>query len=239
MSTLHLVRHAQASFLEADYDKLSPLGEEQARRLGAYWARRGVRFDAIFVGPRRRHRDTARIALDVLRAENVVLPETIDIDALDEYHAEELMTRNLPKLADLDPKWREELDAFGRASERRDRARRFERIFQEAMRLWAAGRIDDEEVESWSAFRTRVQGALETLTGGTGRGLEIVAFSSGGAIGAMVAEVLGTDADRALDLGWTLQNASVTELLFRPGRVNLSRFNATPHLEDPSLATYR
>lgn len=42
MGILYLVRHAQASFLEQDYDKLSKLGKTQARLLGEYWARRGV-----------------------------------------------------------------------------------------------------------------------------------------------------------------------------------------------------
>jgi hypothetical protein len=34
MGVLYLVRHAQASFLEPNYDKLSTLGETQARVLG-------------------------------------------------------------------------------------------------------------------------------------------------------------------------------------------------------------
>jgi len=34
MSTLFLVRQRQASFFEENYDRLSPLGEDQARRLG-------------------------------------------------------------------------------------------------------------------------------------------------------------------------------------------------------------
>ncbi len=38
MSSLFLVRHGQASFLERNYDKLSAKGEEQARILGRYWA---------------------------------------------------------------------------------------------------------------------------------------------------------------------------------------------------------
>ena len=38
MSRLFVIRHGQASFLADDYDQLSPLGEEQGRALGAYWA---------------------------------------------------------------------------------------------------------------------------------------------------------------------------------------------------------
>ena len=55
MSRLFMVRHAQASFGGPDYDQLSEVGEEQARRLGAHWVQQGMIFDQIFIGPRRRH----------------------------------------------------------------------------------------------------------------------------------------------------------------------------------------
>ena len=49
MGILFLVRHAQASFLGEKYDKLSTLGEGQARLLGEYWARRNIVFDRACV----------------------------------------------------------------------------------------------------------------------------------------------------------------------------------------------
>ncbi|MFA6245264.1 MAG: phosphoglycerate mutase family protein, partial [Candidatus Hydrogenedentales bacterium] len=62
MGFLTVVRHGQASFHEDDYDKLSPLGEEQARSLGTYWARHGIRFDHVVSGPLVRQRRSAAIA---------------------------------------------------------------------------------------------------------------------------------------------------------------------------------
>ena len=58
MGTLYLVRHGQASFGAADYDRLSALGERQSVRLGAYWRERGVVFNAVLTGTLRRHRQT-------------------------------------------------------------------------------------------------------------------------------------------------------------------------------------
>lgn len=43
----------------ADPDRLSPLGAEQARCLGAYWAGAGVRFDRCYSGPLLRQRQSA------------------------------------------------------------------------------------------------------------------------------------------------------------------------------------
>ena len=59
MSTLLLVRHAQASFFEKNYDQLSPVGEEQGRKLGEYLVKRGQKFDRAYTGPARRHRQTS------------------------------------------------------------------------------------------------------------------------------------------------------------------------------------
>ena len=41
------MRHAQASFHAADYDCLSPLGEQQSRWLGEHFLARGITFDAV------------------------------------------------------------------------------------------------------------------------------------------------------------------------------------------------
>ena len=50
VSVLLLVRHGQASWGADDYDRLSPLGEEQSRLLGAALAARGVRPDLVVRG---------------------------------------------------------------------------------------------------------------------------------------------------------------------------------------------
>ena len=59
MSVVLLVRHGQASWGAADYDRLSSLGEQQSRVLGAALASRGVRPDLVVRGAMRRHRQTA------------------------------------------------------------------------------------------------------------------------------------------------------------------------------------
>ena len=54
MSVLLLVRHGQASFGAADYDRLSALGERQSRLVGEALAARGVRPDLVVRGSLRR-----------------------------------------------------------------------------------------------------------------------------------------------------------------------------------------
>src|SRR5437879_1752769 len=58
---MFLIRHAQASFLEGNYDKLSTIGEIQAHRLGEFWASRQMVLDRVYSGPRVRQLNTASI----------------------------------------------------------------------------------------------------------------------------------------------------------------------------------
>lgn len=62
MGTITLVRHGQANSAaktEADYDRLSPLGHQQASWLGDWMTQRGEAFDLVLSGSLRRHIETA------------------------------------------------------------------------------------------------------------------------------------------------------------------------------------
>src|ERR1700727_1672539 len=98
MSRLILVRHAQASFLEPNYDKLSATGEEQARPLGEFRARRGVLFCRACSGPRVPHVQTARIVEEAYRKHGGGFPEVAVMNEFDEYPAEAVLKLGLPQL---------------------------------------------------------------------------------------------------------------------------------------------
>ena len=51
MSRIYFIRHAQASYLQKNYDKLSEMGEVQSGELGKYLKNSAVHFDKYFVGP--------------------------------------------------------------------------------------------------------------------------------------------------------------------------------------------
>ena len=82
---LTLIRHGQASFFDANYDQLSPLGERQMRVLGEYWARRGLRFDEVYTGPRVRQQRSAEVAVAACRQTGQEWPEPVVLEELDEY----------------------------------------------------------------------------------------------------------------------------------------------------------
>lgn len=238
MSTLWLVRHAQASFLETDYDVLSALGHEQARQLGDHFVALGISFDRVVAGPRRRQQHTAELVVEAMRASGVTTPDVELLDALDEYRAEELAA-HLPELAAKHPDLGELVHELGQAGDRRARGRAFERVTQRVLGMWADGALETASVESFVAFRGRLEQALDVLANPEATGQSVAAFSSGGSIGALVASVLGASPRTALELGWNLNNASFTEIVWSGRRRSLRRFNVLSHLPDRATWTHR
>jgi broad specificity phosphatase PhoE len=236
VSTLWLVRHAQASFLESDYDRLSPLGHEQARQLGEHWAAQGVVLDAIYAGPRRRQIHTAELVREAMAGS---APEIVVLEELDEYRADEIAATHLPALLGR----YQELGAIVAESQssgdRKARGRAFDRVLQRVLESWAQGEIDDSAIESFAAFRARLDRALRLMTEGDARGRRVAAFSSGGAIGCLVASIVRADAAVALELGYNVHNASVSEIVWSGARRSLRSFNVLSHLTDPATWTHR
>jgi broad specificity phosphatase PhoE len=238
MSRLLLVRHGQASFLEQDYDKLSATGETQARLLGEYWASHGVTFHHVYSGPRRRQLDTARIAGEAYRKAGLAWPETELMEEFDEYSGEAVLERSLPGLVESTPAIQGLYAAFDRAADLREKHRTFQRLFEVVIGKWAAGEIHVENVEPWADFVARVHRGLAKLAGGES-GQQVAVFSSGGPVGVTLQRALRLSTESTLQAAWMARNGSIHEFLFSGERFTLSSFNASPHLDDPSLLTYR
>src|SRR4029077_6342137 len=102
MGIVFLVRHAQASFLEPNYDKLSALGEAQARLLGEYWVRHKIVFDRACTGPCVRQKDTLAIVSDAFKNGGIQFPEHVVLPEFDEYQAEAVLECGLPGLLQTD-----------------------------------------------------------------------------------------------------------------------------------------
>ena len=85
MALVYLVRHAQASFGQRNYDQLSPLGHQQARWLGEWFHEQGISFKRVMSGTLQRQRQTALEIVAAVGAD----PETIlTHPGLDEYQGE-------------------------------------------------------------------------------------------------------------------------------------------------------
>ena len=237
MSVLTLVRHGQASFLAENYDQLSELGERQSRALGEYWARRGLQFDEVYSGPRERQRHSAELTVEAARKAGVKCPEPGILDELDEYDLKGLLRVLAPELCRRDTEFARAVEQHLR-SDGSARLRDFQGMFEPLLIYWQSGACE-KDMESWQAFRGRVQRAIRRLQENGGNGRRVVFFTSGGFIGSAVQIALAAPDRAALELHWRLRNGSLTEFAYTRERFSLDTFNAVPHLDDPALWSYR
>ncbi len=239
MSYIVLVRHGQARTFEAHSDRLSAVGEEQARTLGRYWAERGAAFDEIYSGTLERQRRSAELAGEAYGALGGQWPGLRVEAGLDEYDSGGMLGRLAPALAAREPQFRALLEAFERMRETPERNRYFQRMFERLVAAWLEGAVLAEGVEPWARFSARVRAALQRIVRAEGSGRRIAVFTSGGVIGLAVQTALDAPDRVALELNWRIRNCSLTEFTFGRGRVSLDSFNALPHLPAAELQTYR
>jgi len=239
MGRLILVRHAQASFLAPDYDKLSALGERQARLLGEYWAQRNGRFDRIFSGPRSRQKDTARLAAAAYRTGKAEFPEPIVIDEFDEYDGEAVLRKSLPELLESGNSIRVLHEAFLQSTTSSEQQKNFQKLFEVVISKWVEGEVVVSGVESWPEFCARVNRGLSKVVSDAMPNEQVAIFASGGPIAVAMQRALNLSPQDTLRTAWMSRNCSYSEFLFSADRFTLSSFNAFPHLDGADLLTYR
>jgi len=225
VGTLILIRHGQARYGEADYDRLSARGEDQARALGRHLA--NTRLDAVFVGPLVRQQQTATIA-----CEGADVPALTTLDGLAEYPAFEMLAHMMPKLVAEDPR-------FTALSSSRE-PRLLDRAFHTVLGKWARDEWQADGVERVGAFVERVRTAFASAISESASGARIACVTSAGPIGVAVALAFGiadSHPERTIQTSTVVKNASITELRFRsagfdwkPDQISLVTFNVTSHL---------
>ena len=239
MGRLLLIRHAQASFLSQNYDKLSDLGEKQACLLGEYWAKHNAGFDRAWTGPCVRHKDTARLARHACVHAGLQFPEPAVVPEFDEYQGDEVLQRSLPRLLESSDRIRELHKAFEKSDGSYEKFKTFQKMFEAVISMWVDGKISPDGVESWTEFSIRVNQGLTHILSACRQGERVVVFTSGGPIALAVQRSLQLTPQNTLQVSWMSQNCSVSEFLFSKDRFTLSTFNSFPHLDDSTLPTYR
>jgi broad specificity phosphatase PhoE len=239
MGRLILVRHAQASFLQQNYDKLSALGEAQACLLGEYWAQRTVIFDRVYTGPRVRQIDTAKLVSDEYRKSGLESPTPRVLPEFDEYQAEAVLERGLPQLLETRAGIRELHRAFQTSASSSQRPSNFQKLLEAVTAEWVRGTIPLPGVEPWPEFCSRVNLGLSKIVANGGRGEEVAIVTSGGPIAVAMQRALNLSPQHALQVSWMSRNCSWSEFLYAGDRFTLSAFNTHPHLNDSAMLTYR
>jgi broad specificity phosphatase PhoE len=226
---IHLVRHGQASFGAGDYDRLSPLGHEQARAVGAALRDRGVVPSVVVHGGLRRQRETAE-AVAAAFADAADGPPPLREDARwDEYDHRELLTR-------LKARYRSGALLAADMARTLKPQQAFQAALEEALERWTGGAHDDDYPETFGAFGARVGRALDEAVaraGDDGRPGATVVVSSAGAIGAVVAAILRLDPEAWAALNRVAVNTGVSTVVAGARGRSVVSFNDHGHLGGP------
>ena len=218
MASIYLIRHGQASLGADDYDNLSPLGQQQAQRLGEYLAGKGIAPQSVFIGSLRRHAQTwAGIAEGMCLAG---LPAPVIRPGLNEYDSDAVI-RSASTAEPLRP-------------DTPDAVRVHFRRLRAGLQQWAGGAVTPEGMPPYRAFAQGVAEVLEHVRAACTGNVFIV--SSGGPIASAVAQTLGTSPEAFVELNMRIRNTAVTELHYTPKRHSLHTFNTLPHLDAAEFA---
>ncbi len=239
MGRVFLVRHAQASFLEPDYDKLSATGEAQARVLGEYWARHKVVFDRVCTGPRVRHRGTEKAVREIYAKRGLNFPSPVVFNEFDEFQGDVVLEKSLPHLCETNSHIRDLDAAVKNANSPPQRRRNFQKLFETVVTMWVSGQLAVDGVESWEAFTARINRGLSQFLAAASKSETCAIFTSGGPVAVSVQRALHLSPQHTLQVAWMPRNCSYSEFVFSGDRFTLSTFNSFQHLDDPALLTYR
>lgn len=218
MGTLYLVRHGQASFGADDYDVLSPLGMQQAIRLGEYFKFKGLVFDAALTGTLQRQVSTHE---GICKGMGSSL-DALQWPGLNEYDSHAVIaTVHEGKLEK--PTTPEQY-------------RHHFRLLKDGLTQWMNGVVSPQGMPSYSEFVRGVTSALDHVRQNcTGN---VLLVSSGGPISTAVGHILGCPPEATIELNLRIRNASVTEFAFTPKRHMLVTYNALPQLDAPEYADW-
>lgn len=208
MSHITLVRHGQANSqaqTEAEYDRLSPLGHQQAAWLGAHLRQTHAHHTRLYVGTLRRHAETAAAMETGLEAH---------IDA----RLNELEFFTLSAALEAE----QGIPAPSDPSE-------FVHHFPRVLAAWKEDQIKGAP-EPFSAFEARIASVLEDIADGDGPALVV---TSGGFIAMAMRRFLGLDIHATANVGLAIMNSSMHRFYPVGGCWSPVMFNAVPHLEAP------
>ena len=238
MAVIYFVRHGQASFGDKDYDRLSRIGERQARILGHHFARVAPKLDLMCSGGMSRQDKTAEIAREAMGDKR---PPLQTVQTFAEYDHVALFRAYLPEFLardDAPATTVEDLLADHRL---------LERALRHVLSAWMENRpCEGPPVKSWSQFCDEVTAGVERLLAELDPRSRVMVFTSAGVITAALRATLGLSHLRTLGLALSIYNASVTQLYYRTdGRhadALLLGYNNITHLEmtgDRELITFR
>jgi len=206
MGEIVMVRHGQANTgatSEAEYDRLSHLGHQQAEWLGDWMRLHESPFDHVLTGTMRRHRETAR-GMGVAADHRDERLNELDYFAL---------ARDI-----------EITHGLAQPASEQDFAAHIPQTFK----AWHAAEITG--AEPFAGFEARIRTVLDEAAE---PGRRVLCVTSGGVIAMALRLALDLDPERLAQVLLPIYNSSIHRFRVLDTGTFLSSFNAIPHLDPP------
>jgi len=208
MSHITLIRHGQANTGARDeisYDKLSPLGHQQATWLGDHMRDSASHHPRVYCGTLTRHIETAQAM-------------GVGGDIIQDARLNELEYFTLAELL-------KDQKGIHIPVEREGFIDHLPTVFA----AWQNNEIQSPP-ESFSSFETRVDQAMTEIAQGAGPALVV---TSGGLISLVMRQALGLETAAMARMALAIMNTSMHRLFPIGDHLSPVLFNAVPHLETP------
>lgn len=225
-----VVRHGQASYHSVHYDTLSELGRQQSYTFGLHLASLGQHWERVYLGPKKRHRQTMDEVARAYQAQNLPFPDGITLEQFDEHQGSSVVGAVLGE-------HKQGMGPGSGPNQSPEQVRAYFAHFQEITRRWVRCELK-LEFETWQAFRARVVDGLQSIWNNHGQAENVLVFSSGGPVAVATGHALKLADLTTLELSWQVRNAAYASfLLSPPDRFSLESFNALPHFQRASFLT--
>ena len=217
MAKLYLVRHAQASFGAANYDKLSELGLKQSTYIPSHFSDDPTVSRVLYRGDMIRHQETAEYSFTGLKA--VILP------GLNEFDHMNVLEVHQPLIHD-----REKMTEF--VMNQKDPKQFIEDEFRLAMLRWMNEEGTSSYRETFRDFKTRTLDTIQAIitTARKEKQKEVIVVTSGGVISLYMTVLNEMPQERIIELNQHIANTAITSLLFNDKKTTLSYYNNFSHL---------
>jgi broad specificity phosphatase PhoE len=230
LGPVYLIRHGQAGSRD-NYDVLSDVGREQAKRLGRHLAANEPPFSAILAGGMNRQRLTAEIACQAIVEAGATPPPLVTDARWNEFSLASVYRALAPRMAQEDSEFARDLEEMKEALQVDPHVTRGAagRCDAAVFRAWIQNRYPDYDGESWISFSSRILECASEFCRLTEAGA-VAVFTSATPITILTAAALGLPDQNLLRIAGALYNSSVTILRPSEDGNRLLTFNSVQHL---------
>ncbi len=235
MSKLYLVRHGQADRLSKNYDQLTELGRNQAKKLGQYFHSMGIEFDACITGTLVRQKQTAQEILTELKSKGNCTPNLISEDENWNEFESRLWLTIASKIRETDSSFSDLYERFKELQEGQNPEARvvFQKVIHRVIKEWTEEKWGEIPPYTFKQYCSRIRTAFGNLMPAN----STLVVSSATPVAITIGLSIQCPENEMLPYMKNIHNTSLSVYEKQGDKLVLVSFNSLPHLQERELIT--